>query len=196
MKKETSCTILFWLALSLAPFFASAQALNYAVSIGDTAKALQLLQGGASPNKAEENGSTPFMTACRWGDVPMINILLANGATVYQPRSPKGRTPLMVACAYSGGNTVTKILLHAGADANAVATDGTTALMLAAKNAKLDVVEILLAAGADPLKKDVAGLTALDYAQKADPAVFNQAGIKDCQLNKEAVIARLTPISH
>ncbi len=196
MKKLISLVVMelaitWFLSLAL-----QAQTVAEVINRGDTVLALKLIKGGASPNLPDANGTTPLMTACRSGNMPIVNFLLDNGATADQPRSPKGRTALMITCAYYGGITITKLLIAHGADVNATANDGTTALMLAAKNAKLDVVEYLLAKGANALKKDATGSTALDYAQKADPAVFGSAGYKDCQLNKAAVIARLIPISH
>ena len=183
-------------ALFLAAFSTQAQSLADVVGKGDTIGTLKLIRSGANVNEADANGSTPLMTACRWADLAMVKLLLANGANANQPRTAKGRTPLMVACAYYSGILITKALVEKGADVNAVANDGTTALMLAAKNAKLDVVEYLLSHGAEPSHKDAAGSTALDQAKLADVSDYLKQSVKDCQLNKDAVIARLTPITH
>ena len=196
MKKTFPLLFIELILILLFNFRLSAQTVAEVVGRGDTTLALKLIKGGASPNLPDENGTTPLMTACRSGNIPIVTFLLANGATADQPRSPKGRTPLMISCAYYGGITITKLLIVHGADVNASANDGTTPLMLAAKNAKLDVVEYLVSKGANASKKDAAGSIALDYAQKADVSVFGSAGIKDCQLDKAAVIARLTPLTH
>ena len=196
MKNNLSFLCFAFILIFPASLKLSAQTLSDAVTKGDTVLALQLIKSGADPNKPDETGSTPLLAACRWGNIPMVKLLLANGANADQPRSGKGRTPLIVACAYYSGITVVKLLIGKGADVNATSNDGSTPLMLAANNAKLDVVEYLLAKGADARKKDLTGLMALDYAQKADPGVFGTAGIKDCQLDKGAVITRLIPLSH
>ena len=57
-----------------------------------------------------------------------------------------------------------KLLLAAGADVNAVSTDGCTALIDAVTCGAKTNVKILIAAGADVNKKDKSGFTALWYA--------------------------------
>ena len=135
------------------------------------------------------------MVACRWNDIPMIKLLLTNGAKPDEPRSAKGRTPLMVACAYYGGITATTLLTKSGADVNIASANGATALMLAAQNAKVDVVEHLLAKGADASKKDATGMTALDYAIKAEITDYTIQSNKDARIDKNATIAKLKSLS-
>lgn len=62
-----------------------------------------------------------------------------------------------------------KVLLEAGADANAKTPDGDTALHLAAWDGKLDVVRALVAGGADLNAKDGAGKTALEVVSNQAP---------------------------
>ena len=74
--------------------------------------------------------------------------------------------------------------LDAGADVNAVDAYGKTALMLAAEAAfsydKPDIIELLLARGADPLLRDPGGLRALDHL----------AGLATFQVDKGLLRAR------
>jgi len=188
--------VIVFIGLLLVTISATAQSLNDAVAKKDTAKALQLIHSGAIVNELDANGSSPLMTACRWADIAMVRLLLNNNAGANEPRSPKGRTPLMVTCAYYGGITITKLLISNGANVNAVANDGTTALMLAAGNAKMDVVEFLVSRGADATLKDSKGLTALDYAAKADVTPYLKESVKDCKIDKDAVIALLTALKN
>jgi len=94
--------------------------------------------------------------------------------------------------AYYGGVTTCSVLLHAGADVNAAAKDGTTALMKAAGNAKADVVAYLLSKGANATLKDSTGKTALDYAQAAtiDDTIIKM--LPNCKVNKAETITLLT----
>ena len=113
-------------------------------------------------NKADEYGTTVLMNVCRYGkDTGMGKFLLQQGAHSDSPRSPKGRTSLIVACAYYGDIPICSLLLSYGANINAVTLDGTTALMMAAHNAKAGLVEYLIKMGADPFAKDANGNTAL-----------------------------------
>jgi ankyrin repeat protein len=61
-----------------------------------------------------------------------------------------------------------RVLLAAGVDVNVTNHHGETALLVAAKNRRLEAVKCLLAAGADVNMKDEQGKTALDYAVNSE----------------------------
>jgi len=182
-------TLLVWL-LAVATTM-HAQTLQEAIDKKDTVKALALIKGGENVNAIDANGATLLMTASRWANEPMVSFLLRHGATPDNPKSPKGRTCLMVACAYYSGKGICQMLIDRGANVNIASNDGVTPLMLAAQNAKLDVVELLLKRGANPNAKDKAGKTALDYANTADVSEYLVKSVKDTRLDKSAVIAIL-----
>ena len=79
-------------------------------------------------------------------------------------RNEYGGTSLMAAAYVS--TEIVKLLLDAGADANARAQDGITALMLAAMSGNAETVSLLLDAGADASVIDAVGKTAWDYAKE------------------------------
>lgn len=134
-----------------------------------------------------EEGATPFLRAAQSGDVKLMRLLLAYGAdpTITTEHDV---TPLMVASGIGWVEGVTfewspeetyeavRLLLELGADPNARETlDGRTALMGAAHKGRNDVVELLVAHGADLAARDIgsrdsihalAGVTwqAIDYA--------------------------------
>lgn len=182
--------ILHFLAL-LCVVTGNSQTLLDALSKNDTVAAISMIKSGTNIDEQDKNGSTLLMTACRWGNEERVSFLLRHGAKADGPRSPKGRTNLLVACAYYSGKSVCNMLIAYGADVNAIAQDGTTALMLAAQNAKLDVVELLLKKGAKPALKDKSGKTALDYAKAAVVDQYLTNSVKDCRIDKQAVIALL-----
>ena len=181
----------FVLLFFVIPLFSSAQKLQDAVLRRDTVSIIALIQKGVDVNGKDMNGSSALLVAARWGDINIVKLLLDNGATADEPRSPKGRTPLMVACTFYSGATVCGMLIKKGADVNAKSKESETPLMLAAQSAKLNVVELLLAQGANAKMKNDRGETALDYAVKSDAVIFAKEGFKDCVLDKDGVIARL-----
>ena len=84
------------------------------------------------------------------------------GVDVNTSYARTGQTPLMYPGCLSTERV--KLLLGAGADVNAVSTDGCTALIDAVICGAKGSVEILIAAGADVNMKDNNGFTALWYA--------------------------------
>jgi ankyrin repeat protein len=181
--------LLLWLMLTFN--FSIAQDLNTAVLKNDTAMALEAIKAGTNINAVDKYGGTALHTATRWGNDTIVQFLLAHGAGVDTPRSAAGRTALMVTCAYYGGMKICSILLAHGANVNATAKNGTTALMLAASNAKADVVELLLAKGADKHLKDATGKSALDYAKQAAVSNWSINSNKDAVIDKERTIRAL-----
>ena len=168
---------------------AFSQKLVEAATKNDTISGLALIKGGADVNETDGNGTTALFTACRWNSVAMVKLLLANGATVDKPRTKTGRTALLVGSAYYAGVPVIKMLVDKGADVNAKADNGATALMLAAQNSKADVVEYLLAHGADAAAKDNKDQTALDYAKNAPETPID---IPDVKIDKDECIMRIS----
>jgi ankyrin repeat protein len=183
---------LFVVLAILLPNTLFSQTLREALNKKDTAAAIELIKKGADVNALDNYGTSALMNACRWGDDTMVSFILRQGATPDMPRSSKGRTALMVACAYYSGKTVCGMLIKKGCNVNATAEDGTTALMLAAQNAKLDVVALLLKSGANANAKDNKGKTALDYINAAEVPDYLAKSVKDSRIDKPGVIALLT----
>ena len=134
-----------------------------------------------------EEGATPFLRASQSGDLKLMRLLLEHGADPTLT-TEHGVTALMVAAGIGWVEGVTfewseretheavRLLLELGLDPNARETlDGRTALMGAAHKGRNDVVELLVAHGADLAARDIgsrdsihalAGVTwqAIDYA--------------------------------
>ena len=106
-----------------------------------------LLAHGADPNRAQENGVTPLMTAARTGSVEVLKSLLARGARVNAVIPSTGQTALMWATSERHLD-VTRELIAAGADVRSQATLGFTPLLFAARNGDVEAGKLLIAAGA------------------------------------------------
>ena len=93
--------------------------------------------------------STPLLEAIQKKHKPIVEVLLNNGAAVNGPVGAKG-TPLQMAC-HSGKADIVSVLLEHGADVDAFsAHDRKTPLTIAcSSNTTLDIVQLLINAGAD-----------------------------------------------
>jgi hypothetical protein len=95
-------------------------------------------------------------------DAPIVRALVARGADVDQGRP----SALWVAVAARYGE-IARILLESGADARTAAAEtGYAPLHVAALRGWDELVEVLLAHGADPGQRDAAGRTPLDRARQ------------------------------
>ena len=145
-------------------------ALMSAARTGSVRAVEALLAAGAEVNAAEETrGQTALMWAAGEGHADVIRLLLAAGADLdarshgpaaaaaaagtgtYTRRVERidAFTPLLFAVR-AGRIAAVEALLSAGADANETASDGTSALVIAAANAHWELGALLLDAGADP----------------------------------------------
>ena len=190
MNKTRLITVITGLLIAFSQA-AFSQTLKEALDKKDTVAALGLIKNGADVNQPDKDGSSALMNACRWADEPIVRFLLGHGATPDKPASPKGRTALMIGCAYYSGKGICRMLIDKGAEVNAKTLSGATALMLAAQNAKLDVVELLLKHGAKANTKDETGKTALDYANGAEVSDYLKQSAKDTRIDKQGVIDML-----
>jgi ankyrin repeat protein len=121
----------------------------------DAATARVLLAHGADPN-AEGRGKTWLMLAAFQGKLTVVRELLAHGAAVDR-RATYGLTALHHAVASwtqvsrgapHGYTKVVRALMDAGADINAKTPGGATALAIARRSRRSDIVRWLRRAGA------------------------------------------------
>ena len=136
--------------------------LAVACMFGQRANAKLLIEAGALIAVPDVDGKVALHEAANSGDLALVDLLLAHGADV-AVQSKSGITPLMLARSVD----VVRVLRGADADVDARTTAGETALTFAAGRLDLEVVELLLASGADPSVATDIGISALHFATLA-----------------------------
>lgn len=156
-----------------------------------------LLRRGFDPNTPDPQNVHPLMVAVRLGSLKAAQALIAAPGTKVDERTPDDETPLMLAAlrghadlvraliardadvnktgwtplhyaATHGHLDIMRMLLEAHAYIDAESPNGTTPLMMAAHYGTAAAVVLLLEAGADPALKNQQGLTAIDFAERAN----------------------------
>lgn len=118
---------------------------------------------GLDVDALNASGETALMMAALKGRLDWVRRLLDRGAQV----DKSGWTPLHYA-ATGPEPAVVALLLDRGAKIDAGSPNRSTPLMMAAQYGNPASVDLLLARGADPRLKNDQGLTAADFARRAD----------------------------
>jgi ankyrin repeat protein len=108
---------------------------------------LQLVLSQAPPKRAVDNA---FVGAALMSNLEILNALLSGGADPNSAAADKRAHTALMQAAYSdfAEPARIKLLLDHGADVNAKAKDGETALKLARRKGETGIVKMLIAAGA------------------------------------------------
>ena len=139
----------------------------YAANRSDNAGIIEaLLAAGADQHLTIDDGTTPFMVAA------------GLGRCTFRPREPRGtRSP--------SAEQAVRVLLAAGADINAVNEADFTALHGAAMSGLNEVIEYLVAEGADIDARDFRGRTAFRMAEGSKQSFQFQAWPETAELLQE-----------
>ncbi|XP_014679678.1 PREDICTED: putative ankyrin repeat protein RF_0381 [Priapulus caudatus] len=133
---------------------------------GKEAVVQMLLSHGADANAADSYGETSLHHAAHYGQLHIMLLLLEAGADPNVAETQSGKTPLMKVMRECEEAAVQMLLSH-GANANAADSHGETSLHHAAYLGQLDIVRLLLEAGADPNVAETeerGSFTALHYS--------------------------------
>lgn len=139
-----------------------------ALHAGHSQTAKFLRDNGAHPNVTGYQGRTPLHAAAWHGEFEMVQVLLGSKADV-NAQTAVGETPLHFTSRGRSGTglslpKIARSLLEHGADVNTVRNDRFTALHLAARDGKVEVVRVLLEHGADVGAETWDGKTAFQLA--------------------------------
>ena len=170
-------------------------ALHFAVQLGQLEAVRALLDAGADVNETLPDGTSPLVLATQNAQWELGAFLIDRGASVNASgqgwtalhqisrirRTNIGFLPPPVGKGTMSSLDLVKKLLASGADINATMTRdfrdgyrnrlnrvGATAFLLAAKNDDTELMKLLLAAGADPLKPNADKTTPLMVAAGVD----------------------------
>lgn len=110
-----------------------------------------LLKNGADPESVSPgNSDTPLQYAASEGHKPLVDVLIEYGADTNAPAAERGGRTALQYAAEEGYLGIAFTLLENSANPNAPGADGGgTALELAACNGRIDMVQMLLNAGAE-----------------------------------------------
>jgi ankyrin repeat protein len=151
-----------------------------AAALGDTRCLTDLLGNEPALARIRANGTSadgwPLLhLAAAFADAPAVHLLLKSGADVHQvSRTPLRNQALHATLALSKDAAITRLLIDYGADVNAMQAAGYRPLHQAAVAGREDLVEILLAAGADRHARCDRDKTPADYAEERGHASLAQ----------------------
>ena len=148
--------------------------LHAALFAQDTLAFETLLAAGLDRYLPADNGISPLMAAAMLPNPRFLAAALGGPPPVLNQLDVKGRDALHLAVLNRQTVNV-RLLLEKGADPNRKDVRGSTPLMAAFQGRRpiSNIVNLLLAAGADPAMVDRAGLNARDFAASFnDPAIL------------------------
>ena len=124
-----------------------------------------LVESGADPNRADEDGFMCLYWTAKNGHADASETLIACGAH-YNKADKYGSTPLHYA-AQSGHKDVVGVLLKNGADPERPCDKGNTPLHVASISGHQEIVELIMAHGVDPNPTNFRGETPLIVATRS-----------------------------
>lgn len=142
------------------------EALHRAISASDIDAARGALANGADVNAFSPHGAPSLVLAAYRGSVEMIRLLLEQGADIELRTTGWDRSSALDTAVVWDHFDAVRTLLDAGAVVDAVAENGTTALMLAALEPDHRIALLLLERGANVNLRDLSGRSAWDIASE------------------------------
>ena len=126
-----------------------------------------LINAGGLVNKTVQ-GRTALVVACMSGDLPTIDVHLQNGATINSSTGLCSDTPLYWAVTKQNRKAVQTLIDH-GALVDVTYLKGSTILHTAVVHVDIDIVTLLMNAGADINAADCRGETPIVHTLRSNP---------------------------
>ncbi len=123
------------------------------------------LSHGANPQRSNRNGEQALQLSAWNGHAEAVKWLLGNGAPINRDGNYWGALHYAV---FNGHTELAKYLIERGANVNARSPNGSTPLMMAAREGREDLAKTLLESGADTRAKNDWGDTSLVLAMRYD----------------------------
>ena len=161
-------TVRAWLDAGLDPEFQApniGSGLMIAAWHGNIEMMALFIERGANPRRANHNGEQPLQLAAWNGHAEAVRWLLAQGANLNREGHYWGALHYAV---FNGHSELAKELIARGAQVNARSPNGSTPLMMAAREGREEMIKPLLEAGADPQARNDWGDNALTLAMRYD----------------------------
>ncbi|KAK3688018.1 ankyrin repeat-containing domain protein [Podospora appendiculata] len=148
--------------------------LHHASSFGSSEVVTLLLEAGAAVNVRDIKDCTPLQCACTWNNHAVVDVLLSNNTVQEQLKEDNANgtlyQPLVSAVAGGNAKTVVALLRH---NANPDADDGSyTALGVAIRTRRLDIVRLLLGHQVDANK----------IVAASDPPLFLATSLEELEI--------------
>jgi len=124
----------------------------------------QKLYPSTDPNEKTSSGQRAIHCTSLDGQTEVVEFLVARGGVDVNQKDLIGNTPLICAASKGRMETASWLISH-GAQLEAVAPSGRTALHSAAAGGYLDVCQLLVSLGADPTKKEQFGKSPRQLAE-------------------------------
>jgi len=133
--------------------------------IYDIVKAL--LYFGANPNISDENGVTPLHVACSLGIIPLVDLLIDNGAWI-NVRDGDGETPIFYALRDGKNLIVERLVMDFGVNLEEANEDGETPLDLCKSIGDQDMEKLILTLSKVPPVKTFGGMSSSNRNEQSN----------------------------
>ena len=169
--------------------------LHFAAQSGNVIIIETMLSKGLDiDSRGETLGLTPLMVSIIFGKLEAAKYLLEKGADESLKSTP-GKISLLSIASGAGSIAAIEMLLSHGCNIDSRDGGGDTALMRAATLGNTEVVEYLLAQGANPLLRNRSDLGLLHLAAASDNVLTIKAVLsKNFDINARCTVIGITPL--
>ena len=169
--------------------------LHFAAQSGNVIIIETMLSKGLDiDSRGETLGFTPLMVCIKFGQLEAAKYLLEKGADESSKTTP-GRISLLSLASAAGSIAAIEMLLSHGCNIDSRDSGGDTPLMHATRLGNTEVVEHLLAKGANPLLRNTSDLGLLHLAVLSDNVLTIKAVLStNLDINASRTVLGITPL--